>query len=69
LIKARQFERLSDVAYDLHYVDQSHFIKDVRAFSGYTPTLLAQAVYDGVDLPCALIVRPRDGLATTTQAM
>jgi AraC-like DNA-binding protein len=35
LIKANQFERLSDVAYDLNYVDQSHFIKDIKAVSGY----------------------------------
>jgi AraC-like DNA-binding protein len=55
LMKANRFERLSDVAYDLGYVDQSHFIKDVRAFSGYAPTGLAQTVRAGIDLPCALI--------------
>ena len=64
LIKARQFERLSDVAYDFSYVDQSHFIKDVKAFSGYTPKRLEQAVHGGVNLPCALIVRPPHGPAT-----
>src|SRR4051812_23192665 len=36
LMKARQFQRLSDLAYDLNYVDQSHFIKEIEAFSGYT---------------------------------
>jgi AraC-like DNA-binding protein len=55
-IKGDQFDRLSDVAYDLNYVDQSHFIKDVKAFSGYTPKGLVQAVQAGVDLPCAVIV-------------
>jgi AraC-like DNA-binding protein len=64
LIKAKRFERLSDLAYDLNYVDQSHFIKDIKAFSGYTPKQLVQTVDAGVDLPCALIVRPRVGLAT-----
>jgi len=49
LIRARQFERLSDVAYDLNYVDQSHFIKDIKAFSGYTPTGLVQTVQAGID--------------------
>ena len=68
LIKANQFERLSDVAYDLNYVDQSHFIKDIKAFSGYTPTRLVQTVHAGVDLPCALIVRSPDGLATDDEA-
>jgi AraC-like DNA-binding protein len=56
LIRGRQFERLSDVAYDLSYVDQSHFIKDIKAFSGYTPTGLVQTVQGGIDLPCALIL-------------
>jgi AraC-like DNA-binding protein len=60
LIRTSQFDRLSDVAYDLNYVDQSHFIKDIKAFSGYTPTRLAQTVQAGVDLPCALILaRPQ----------
>jgi AraC-like DNA-binding protein len=57
LMKANQFERLSDVAYDLNYVDQSHFVKDIKAFSGFTPSRLVQTVRAGVDLPCALITR------------
>ncbi len=57
-IKANQFERLSDVAYDLNYVDQSHFIKEVKAFSGHTPTDLARTVQAGIGLPCALIPAP-----------
>jgi AraC-like DNA-binding protein len=44
LMKARQFERLSDVAYDLNYVDQSHLIKDIKAFSGHTPTNLSRSL-------------------------
>jgi AraC-like DNA-binding protein len=66
LMKANQFDRLSDVAYDFNYVDQSHFIKDTKAFSGYTPKQLVKTVDTGVDLPCALIVTPRDGLALDT---
>ena len=64
LMKANRFDRLSDVAYDLNYVDQSHFIKDIKAFSGYTPKSLVRTVDAGVDLPCALIVRPREGIGT-----
>jgi AraC-like DNA-binding protein len=56
LIKGNQFERLSDVAYDLNYVDQSHFIKDIKAFSGYTPTDLVKTLQAGIGLPCALIL-------------
>lgn len=55
LIKANRFERLSDLACELNYVDQSHFIKDVKAFSGYTPTELADTVKASIGLPCALI--------------
>jgi AraC-like DNA-binding protein len=56
LIRAKRFERLSDVAYDLNYVDQSHFIKDIKRFSGYTPTGLVQTVQAGINLPCAVIL-------------
>jgi AraC-like DNA-binding protein len=59
-MKANQFERLSDIAYDLDFVDQSHFIKDIKAFSGYTPKRLVQTVHSGVELPCALIVAAGD---------
>jgi AraC-like DNA-binding protein len=62
LIKANQFERLSDIAYDLSYVDQSHFIKDMKAFSGYTPTRLADTIHTGIELPCALITAPADSV-------
>ena len=55
LIKINRFERLSDVAYDLNYADQSHFIKDVKAFSAYTPTELVRTVKASIGLPCALI--------------
>lgn len=30
-------DRLSSVAYDLNYADQSHFIRDFKEFSGFTP--------------------------------
>jgi AraC-like DNA-binding protein len=63
-ITSNQFERLSDVAYDLNYVDQSHFIKDVKAFSGYTPTGLVQTVQGGVRLPCAVILARTDQAST-----
>jgi AraC-like DNA-binding protein len=62
LIKARQFQRLSDLAYDLNYADQSHFIKASKAFSGYAPRRLAHLVQAGVELPCALILARTDVL-------
>ncbi len=46
LIKIRQFERLTDVASALNFSDQSHFIRDIKAFSGMTPTSLSQQVDD-----------------------
>jgi len=44
LMKAGRVERLSDIAYELGYTDQSHFIKDIREFTGYTPKSLCRAV-------------------------
>jgi AraC-like DNA-binding protein len=42
LIKTRQFDRLTDVAYALNFYDQSHFTRDIKAFSGITPKNLSQ---------------------------
>ncbi len=58
-MKARQFHRLSDLAYDLNYVDQSHFIKDSKAFSGCTLGLV-HTLQSGVELPCAFVLAPAD---------
>jgi len=46
LIKTRQFEKLTDIAYALNFYDQSHFIRDIKAFSGITPKSLSQKVDD-----------------------
>jgi AraC-like DNA-binding protein len=46
LIKTRKFERLTDIAYALNFYDQSHFIRDIKAFSGITPKSLSQKVDD-----------------------
>jgi AraC-like DNA-binding protein len=46
LIKTRRFARLTDVAAALNFTDQSHLIHDIKAFSGMTPTRLAQQVDD-----------------------
>lgn len=36
-INSNRFRKLSDIAYELNYYDQTHFIKDFKEFSGYTP--------------------------------
>ena len=38
LMKTGQYARLTDVAQALNFHDQSHFIRDVKEFSGLTPT-------------------------------
>ncbi len=43
-MKADRFERLSDMACNLGYTDHSHFIKDVKEFTGYTPRYLSVEV-------------------------
>lgn len=42
LIKAKQYKRLTDIAYALNYYDQSHFIRDVKALARLTPKTLTQ---------------------------
>jgi AraC-like DNA-binding protein len=46
LIDSGQFERLSDVAQALNYFDQSHFIRDIKVFSGITPKSISQKIVD-----------------------
>src|SRR5258708_18274679 len=36
-LNQRQFDNLSDIAYDNGYTDQSHFIRSFREFTDYTP--------------------------------
>jgi AraC-like DNA-binding protein len=40
LMQTRQFEKMTDVAHALNFYDQSHFIRDIKAFSGITPKSL-----------------------------
>lgn len=47
LMTTGRFESLTEVAYTLNFYDQSHFIRDIKAFSGVTPKHLSQRV-DGV---------------------
>jgi AraC-like DNA-binding protein len=44
LMKTRQYTKLTDIAYALNFHDQSHFIRDAKAFSGLTPKSISQKV-------------------------
>ena len=44
LMQTGRYERLTDVAHSLNFYDQSHFIRDIKAFSGITPKSLFQKV-------------------------
>jgi AraC-like DNA-binding protein len=46
LMKAAHFQTLTDIAHALNFHDQSHFIRDFKAFSGTTPKRLSQKVTD-----------------------
>jgi len=56
LLRERRFEKMSDLASELNYTDQSHFVKEVKEFSGCTPTVWCETVRSSVHLPCALIL-------------
>ena len=42
LMKTGQYKTLTDVAHALNFYDQSHFIRDIKLFSGMTPKSIAQ---------------------------
>jgi len=42
LLKQAQYTKLTDIAHALHFYDQAHFIREVKAFAGMTPKQLAQ---------------------------
>lgn len=50
LMKIGQYERLTDVAYALNFHDQSHFIREGKAFSGITPKSISQKAENYEDL-------------------
>ncbi|RPI93650.1 MAG: AraC family transcriptional regulator [Chloroflexi bacterium] len=46
LMKTRRYDTLTEVAYALNFHDQSHFIRDIKTFTGVTPGSLSQKVDD-----------------------
>ncbi len=44
LMKTRPAAKFTDIAHALHYYDQSHFIREIKTFSGVTPKTLFQKV-------------------------
>lgn len=48
-LRLNQFDKISDVAYDLGYSDHSHFNRDFKEFSSFIPTTYLKAIneFDG----------------------
>jgi AraC-like DNA-binding protein len=44
LMNTGKYERLSDIAYTLNFYDQSHFIRDMKAFSWVSPKSITMKV-------------------------
>ncbi|MFD2045796.1 helix-turn-helix domain-containing protein [Ornithinibacillus salinisoli] len=44
MMNTGQYERFSDIAYALNFYDQSHFIRDIKAFSWVTPNSITNKV-------------------------
>jgi AraC-like DNA-binding protein len=42
LLRTGRYHKLSDIAYELDYADQSHLIRHMKELSGYTPRQLAR---------------------------
>lgn len=48
LLRTGQADKLSDLAYDLHYADQSHFIRHCKALSGLSPSQLQERLQEAL---------------------
>lgn len=48
LLKDNGHSKLTEIAYELEFADQSHFIRQVRRFSGHTPSDLRKNYVDNV---------------------
>lgn len=48
-LKSNKFSKLSDIAYDNGYADQSHFIRVFKEFAGYAPYEFRRQSYGMVD--------------------
>jgi len=46
LMDSGKYSRLADVAHELNFHDQSHFIRDMKEFAGLTPKSIQQKVDD-----------------------
>lgn len=46
LMKTRQCDTLTEIAHALNFYDQSHFIREIKAFTGITPKSISQKADD-----------------------
>jgi AraC-like DNA-binding protein len=63
LMKTRPHAKLTDIAHELNFSDQSHFVRDVKGFSGCTPRqllLAANGIRGGFLIP-SVTNRNHDG--------
>ena len=63
LMKTRQYARLTDIAYVLNFHDQSHFIREIKSFSGLTPKSISakSGEFPGPERALLHIINKDDG--------
>ncbi|MNY79127.1 DNA-binding transcriptional regulator ChbR [compost metagenome] len=48
-LRAQSYDKLSDIAFEQEYADQSHFIRNFKEFTGLTPFQFRKSIQETVE--------------------
>ncbi|MCW3465694.1 helix-turn-helix domain-containing protein [Chitinophaga nivalis] len=57
LLRHQQYNKLSDISYHLDYADQSHFNREFKLFSGFTPKALQERLHGNYPAELSRMIR------------